>query len=184
MTDLPFPLSGSTLIVGPSRTGKTRLTAQALDAWIELKGTEGVVVFEFAPEVERDGRVLGGRLDRFTTIPDRVWYGVLDANAPRSEGETEEEMVALARDNAKRAGRILDEASDPRAVFINDSTIPHQHKSFDPERLTSYCRQAECVVMNAFESDELGTDDPVSRYEREVVGFLRAWADRTISRER
>lgn len=181
MTDLPFPLSGSTLIVGPSQAGKTRLTARALDAWIEREGIEGAVVLEFAPEVERDGRVLGGRLDRFTMIPDRVWYGILDANAPRSEGETEDETVALALDNAKRAGRILDEAPDPRSVFVNDSTIPLQHKSFDPERLTSYCRRAECVVMNAFESDELGTDDPVSDYEREVVGFLRTWADQTIS---
>ncbi|WP_266082622.1 P-loop NTPase family protein [Haladaptatus caseinilyticus] len=181
MTDLPFPLSGSTLIVGPSQTGKTRLTAQALDAWIERKGTEGVVVLEFAPEVERDECMLGGRLDRFTTIPDRVWYGVLEANAPRSEGKTEEKMVALAQDNAKRASRILDEAANPRVVFVNDATIPYQHKSFDSKQLTSYCKRAECVVMNAFESDELGTDDPVSRYEREAVGFIQAWVDRTIS---
>jgi hypothetical protein len=183
MTDLRFQLSGSTLIVGPSQSGKTRLTACALNAWIEREGTEGVVILEFAPEVERDGRVLGGRLDRFTTIPDGVWYGVLDANAPRSEGETDEETVTLAQDNAKRADRILDQVPTSRAVFVNDTTIPFQHESLDPEQLTTCCVHAECVVMNAFESDELGTDDPVSRREHEIVGFLRAWADRTISLE-
>ena len=181
MTGLPFPLSGSTLIVGPSQTGKTRLTAQALDAWIERKGTKGVVVLEFAPEVERDGWVLGGRLDRFTTIPDRVWYGVLDANAPRSEGETEGEMVALAQDNAKRASRILDEAANPRVVFVNDATIPHQHTRSDLQNFTTYCADAECVVMNAFESNELGTDDPVSRCEHETLEIFHGWADRTVS---
>ncbi|WP_231188620.1 hypothetical protein [Haladaptatus sp. DYF46] len=181
MTDLPYPLSGSTLIVGPSQTGKTRLTAQTLDAWIERKGTEGVVVLEFAPEVERDGWVLGGRLDRFTTIPDRVWYGVLDANAPRSEGKTEEEMVALASDNAERTERILDEAPEPRVVFVNDSTIPFQHARSDLQKFTTYCADAECVVMNAFESNELGTDDPVSRCEHEALKILHEWADRTIS---
>jgi hypothetical protein len=35
-------------------------------------------------------------------------------------------------------------------------------------------------VLNAFESDELGTDDPVSRREREVLATLRAWADRVV----
>lgn len=181
MSDLPFPLSGATLIVGPSRAGKTRLTARALDAWIERAGVEGVVVLEFAPEVERDGRVLGGRLDRFTTIPDGAWYGVLDAHAPRSESESDGEAVALARENAERAGQLLDGAPDPRAVFVNDATIPLQHGSFAPDRLTGYCDRAECVVLNAFEGDELGTEDPVSRREREALEGLREWARRTVS---
>lgn len=181
MTDLSFPLSGTTLIVGPTQVGKTRLTARALETWIEREGVEAVVILEFAPEVERDGRVLGGRLDRFTTVPDGVWYGILDAHAPRSEGETDEESVVLARDNAERAGRILDDAPKPRAVFVNDATIPLQHKSFDPDRLMTYCDLAECVILNAFEGDELGTADPVSRREREALGALRVWADRTVS---
>lgn len=98
MTGLPFPLTGSTLIVGPSQAGKTRLTARALEAWVDRHGTYDVVVLEFAPELERNGRTLGGRLDRFTTIPDGVWHGVLDAHAPRAEGANEAEAVALAKD--------------------------------------------------------------------------------------
>ena len=180
MTDLSFPLAGSTLVVGPSQAGKTRLTARALDAWVDREGSAGVVVLEFAPEVERDGQVLGGRLDRFTTVPDGAWHGVLDAHAPRSEGETATESAALARDNAARAERVLDAAPEPRAVFVNDATIPLQHESVDAERLTAYCGRAECAVLNAFESDELGTDDPVSRRERSALASLRAWADRTV----
>ncbi|MFB6184329.1 MAG: hypothetical protein ABEI96_07220 [Haloarculaceae archaeon] len=178
--DLPFPLSGSTLIVGPSQVGKTRLTARALDAWIAREGPGGVVVFEFAPVVERDGRVLGGRLDRFTTIPDGTWHGVLDAHAPRADGTDDAETVALARDNAERAGRILDAAPEPNAVFVNDATIPFQHETLDPGRLTAYCDRARCAVLNALESDELGTSDPVSRRERDVLATVRAWADRTV----
>lgn len=183
MTDFPFPLSGATLIVGPTQVGKTQLTAHALDIWIEHEGVKDVVILEFAPEVEHGGRVLGGRLDRFTTIPDGAWYGVLDAYAPRSEGKTDEESIALARDNAEQAGRILDNAPEHRAVFVNDATIPLQHESFDPDRLTTYCNREECVVMNAFKGDELGTADPISQREREVVKALRAWADRTVSLE-
>ncbi|MFH5801931.1 hypothetical protein [Haladaptatus sp. CMAA 1911] len=181
MTDVNFPLTGSTLIVGPSQVGKTRLTALALNAWIEREGIEGVVVLEFAPEVERNGCLLGGRLDRFTTIPAGVWYAILDAHAPRTDSETDEESVALASDNAERAERILDAAPKPRVVFVNDSTIPFQHARSDLQKFTTYCTDAECVVMNAFESTELGTDDPVSRREHETLKILREWADRTIS---
>jgi hypothetical protein len=181
VSELPFPLRGSTLILGPSQVGKTRLTTRALDAWIERSGTAGVVVLEFAPELERDGQVLGGRLDRFTAIPDEAWYGVLDAHAPRAEGETDEEAVALARDNADRARAILDAAPEPRAVFVNDATIPLQHEAVAPERLTAYCDRADCSVLNALESDELGTADPVSRREQDVLRTLRSWADRTVT---
>ena len=180
MTTLPVPLSGSTLIVGPSQAGKTRLTARALSAWVEHEGPAGVVVFEFAPEVERGGTVLGGRLDRFTTIPERAWHGILDAHAPRSEGRTDEEAVALAEMNAVRAQQILDAAPEPRAVFINDATIPLQHNSVDPARLIRYCDRAECIVLNAFESDELGIDDPISRREREVLRALSEWTNHEV----
>jgi hypothetical protein len=181
VTDLPFPLSGSTLVLGPSRAGKTRLTARAIEAWIEAEGTDGVVVFEFGPDVERNGRVLGGRLDRFTTIPDGVWHGVLDAHAPRTEGESEDEILDLARENAQGADRLFEAAPpDPRAVFVNDATIPFQHEVGDPEWLLQYLDSATCAVVNALESTELGVDDPVSRREREVLAVLSDGMDRIV----
>ncbi|WP_144906629.1 hypothetical protein [Halobellus captivus] len=180
MTGLPFPLTGSTLIVGPSQAGKTRLTARALEAWVGRHGTDGVVVLEFAPELERDGQILGGRLDRFTTIPDGVWHGVLDAHAPRAEGADEAESATLAKDNATRGIEVLDTAPDPTAVFVNDATIPLQHTFVEVDTLTGYCDRATCAVLNAFDSDELGTDDPVSRQERAALSELRSWANRTI----
>lgn len=180
MTGLPFPLAGSTLIVGPSQAGKTRLTARALEAWIDRHGTDGLVVLEFAPKLECDGRILGSRLDRFTTIPDGVWHGVLDAHAPRAEGADEAELVALAKDNAKRGIEVLEAAPVPTAVFVNDATIPLQHVSVEVDMLTGYCDHAICAVLNAFDSDELGTDDPVSRQERPALPEFRSWADRTV----
>jgi len=178
VTGLPFALEGSTLILGPSNAGKTALTARALAAWIDDVGTDGVVVLDFAPEIEREGRLLGGRLDRFTDVPGGVFYGVLSAHAPRAESESEEEALDLARENADRAGRILESAPpDPPAVFVNDATIPFQADG-DPSSLADYCDAAECAVLNAFESDELGTEDPVSRNEREALSELGAWADR------
>jgi hypothetical protein len=179
------PLDGRTLILGPSGVGKTRRTARALGSWLDEHGSEGVVVFEFAPELERDGEILGGRLTRFRSIPDDVWYGKIDAHAPRAESGDEGGAVALAERNAQHAAAVIAAApSDPRAVFVNDATIPFQHGSLPAERLLDYCENATCVVCNAFDSDELGTDDPVSRQERHALSQLSDWAGRVVRLEK
>ncbi|MFB6160608.1 MAG: hypothetical protein ABEJ61_05455 [Haloferacaceae archaeon] len=175
MTDVP--LEGVTLVTGPSDSGKTRLTAAALDRWVDRHGPAGVVVLDFAPELERDGRVLGGRISRFTSVPDGAWHGVIDAHAPRAEGGPEG-ALDLARDNAARARTLLDAAPDPRAAFVNDATIPFQADG-DPSPLRAACAGAEAVVCNALDGDEW-VDDPVSRNERRALDALRGWADRTV----
>ncbi|WP_267643169.1 hypothetical protein [Haloarchaeobius amylolyticus] len=184
MPDLPFPLSGSTLVVGASNTGKTRLTAQALDDWVAEHGPEGVVVLDFAPEVEREGVLLGGRLSRFTDVPDAAWHGVLEAHAPRADSDSEAGAMELAEENATRAVQLLDAApADPTAVFVNDATIALQADADATDRLTDYCDRADVAVLNAFESDELGVEDAVSRNEREALVRLRVWAGRIVELE-
>jgi len=181
VTGVGFPLSGSTLVTGPSNAGKTRTTAAAIEAWLDREGTEGVVVLDFAPEIELDGTVLGGRLDRFISVPESVWVGRIDASAPRAESETAEQAVALARENARRAERQIDALPEnPRAVFVNDATIPFQHDAAAVSRLTEYCKKADVAVLNAFDSDELGVDNPVFRAERDALDRLRRWADRIV----
>lgn len=181
MSDSPVPLDGSVLVVGPSNVGKTRLTARALDRWVARHGTDGCVVLDFAPTVERDGEVLGGPLTQFTTVPEGVYHGVVDAHAPRSEGETDDEARALAEENAAAAFEALDAApATPTAVFVNDATIALQADPDATGRLTDYCERADCAVLNAFESDELGVDNPVSASEVTALRRLRAWADHVV----
>lgn len=178
------PDFGSTLIVGPSGAGKTRLTADLLESYIAAFGTDGVVVLEFGPSIVRDGDVVGGRLDRFVDIPADVWLGVLDSHAARLQGESDVESRELARSNAERAQQIFDAMpADPTAVFVNDATIPFQHEEGDPAVLTRYCDRAERAVINAYEGEGLGTDDPVSDRERTVLRTFRSWADAIIRLE-
>ncbi|MFB6266659.1 MAG: hypothetical protein ABEI31_03285 [Halodesulfurarchaeum sp.] len=178
---LPFSLTGRTLITGPSNVGKTRLTARALTAWIDREGTDGVVVLEFGPAYEHEGRVLGRPLSNFVEIPETVFLGALDARAPRAEGDTEGESTRLARENAYRAVDIIQQApADPSAVFVNDATIPFQHQAGNPRVLQRYCAPATVVVLNAFDSHELGSGDPVSRQERGALEDFEQWADRVV----
>ena len=193
-----IPLSGTTLLLGPSNVGKTTRTARALERWVDLHGPAGVVVLDFGPEVEHDGRILGGRLDRFTHLLDDdtesvgdddtvhvrrlaggLWYGFVDAHAPRAASSSAAEARALAGENAAAAARLVALApAEPRAVFVNDATIALQHPSGDAARLLAYCSAAEVAVVNAFESDELGTDDDVSRQERAALDALVTGSDR------
>ncbi len=176
-----LPTSGRILITGPSNSGKTYLTARAIEDWVDQHGTDGVAILDFAPELERDGAVLGGRLEREIALPSGAWVGVLEAHAPRSEGKTLEAARELARENARRATQLLEEMPrNPRAVFVNDATIPFQHEAGTLETLCARCESAELVVVNAFESDELGTDDPISKRERAVLEQLDRWAERRI----
>jgi hypothetical protein len=164
------------LITGPSNSGKTRRTAALFEQWIETNGPDGVVVLDFAPELERDGEVLGGRITR-ATDPSEAWYGAIAAHAPRAESETDQEALALARENAERAATLLDRApSNPQVVFINDTTIPFQHPDGALDRLLAYIDNT-VVVMNAFDSNELGSEDPVSRCEQAALSRLVEWAD-------
>lgn len=180
--DLPFPLSGSTLITGPSGAGKTKLTYTAIAAWLNEHPPETAVIFDFAPEVERDNRILGGRLSRFGPLPDAAWKGIMDAHAPRAEGSSITESTQLAKTNARNATRLIESAPPhPEAVFVNDTTIPFQHEQSTINRFTAYCDRAECAVLNAFDSTELGRDDPVSTREQHALDVLRSWADRTIT---
>jgi hypothetical protein len=165
------------LITGPSNSGKTRRTAALFEEWIEENGTDGVTILDFAPELERDGEVLGGRFTR-ATDPGEAWYGAIDAHAPRAESETDREALALAKENADQAATLLDRApSNPRAVFVNDATIPFQHPDGSLDRLFASVDGAAVVVINAFDSDELGSDDPVSRCEQKALSRLYEWAD-------
>ncbi|MFC6798505.1 MULTISPECIES: hypothetical protein [unclassified Haladaptatus] len=171
------PPAGRLLFTGPSNVGKTKRTAEALQAWVEGHGTEGVVVLDFAPEVERDGRLLGGRLTRFLDIPEGVWYGVIDAHAPRAAASSPAEASQLAGENATRARSLLETAPTPTAAFVNDATIPFQAAGSDVTRLFEWLDPATVAVVNALESDELGRDDEISRREKRVLDRLRSWAD-------
>lgn len=178
---LPFPLDGSTLIVGPTNVGKTSLTADAVQAWIDRHGPTGVVILEFGPEIEVNGRLIGRRLDRFMTPPPDAWYRPVPMRGPRTEGDGDRDPAAIAERNAKLATEaVADAPAGPSAVFANDVTLALHHDPAQVSQLTGYCDRARCAVLNAHEGDDLGRNDSISRNERDAVRRLRAWADRTV----
>lgn len=183
MIDETVPHAGSTLIVGPMQSGKTRLTASTLERYIDTYGPSGVVVLDFAPEIQTENGIIGGRLTRFIDLPDAVHYAAIEARGPRSEGETPEAASRIASDNATAAHAAIVEAPAPHAVFVNDVTIAFQHASSDLGELLTYCDPADCVVINAYRGETFDATDPITVTERSVVDQLIDWADRVIELE-
>lgn len=181
MTDVPMP--GRTLITGPSGTGKTRLTAEAIRDWVRAHGPDGVVVLEFGPDIERDGRVIGGRLERFHRLSPDAWRGIVDTQAPRLVGESAEETMRLARENATVGVAIIERMPpDPVAVFVNDATIPFQHPESDPGLLLERLEDADHAVINAYDGEEFG-EGPITTQERDTLAAFREWAQTEIRLE-
>ena len=175
-----IPSTGRTVIRGASNVGKTRLTAAALARYVHCHGTEQVVLFDFAPTIVQADRIIGGRIDRFYEIPPGVWTGKIEAWGPRIESKSKEEALALARKNAVMAGMVMDQMpNDPRAIFVNDMTIPFQHPSADLSPRLKRWEVADHVVCNAYFGRELGAG-PIADREKTLHEAITAWASTVI----
>lgn len=179
--DHAVPLTGRVLIAGPVATGKTRLTADTLARWIDRHGANNVVVLDFGPNIETSDHVLGGRLDRFRSIPSEVWQGIVDAHAPRYAGTSQDEIAQYATQNAERcASTIAAMPTSSRAVFVNDVTIAFQADLTVLDSLLATVDDAELVVMNAYAGEDFDPTHPLSARERRGVERLQSWADQVI----
>lgn len=178
MTEVRMP--GKTLITGASGSGKTKLTADALDTWVREHGSDDVAILEFGPDIAHEGRRLGARLDRYTRLPPNAWKAVIDTNAPRAHSETSEEALILARENSRIAGSAIEQLpTSVTAMFVNDATIPFQDPETDVDPFLARLDAVEHAVINAYTGDafEGGT---LTEQERAVVERFRTWADEEI----
>ncbi len=182
MTD---PLAGAflglrTLIVGDAGVGKTALTAAILEALVARTGTEGVVVLDMAPE--RLG--VGLALARFTGVVKRVAYlRPPGLRAPRLEGQSANEVKALAEHNRAIIEPLLERCADlrPRILAVNDLSLYLQ--AGDPERLLKCIRAAGTFLGNAYYGGRLAEDrgSGVSEREREGVRVLMRTMNRIVT---
>lgn len=159
----PPELRGSwTLIAGEVNTGKTKLLAQLLAAFA-AQGETSLALMDMAPETTRG---VGGKL----RVPPglalcRFAPAVI---APRLTGRTPEEVLALARANA----RSIEEAfaaylAEPAQVlFINDVSLYLQ--AGEPARLYEVLEATPTVVLNGYLGASLGGGEMGERERRRM----------------
>ncbi|XGI84010.1 hypothetical protein ACEU6E_01805 [Halorutilales archaeon Cl-col2-1] len=182
---LSVSFSGSILVSGGLNVGKTRLTAETLVRYADKYPEAETVLLDFAPELMKDGDLVGGHVSRFVDVPETVSEYVLEANAPRLESDTEDGAVELARENHDKGVGLVESAPhDPDAVFVNDATIPFQYPDSDSGTLVEYCERADDCLLNVYDPRSGGDTETVlsdsgvlNSPEAATVESLRGWAD-------
>lgn len=172
-----------TLIVGEVNQGKTFMSRRLLEEWVIL-GLGPVVVVDLAPSLKKANRQgkgnpegIGGRLDP-PDSPD-VLYLNGPIHAPRLQSKSEEEAMALARENLKIADDLFARAQPlaGRGLFVNDASLYVQ--AGDPNRFLHRIRSARTAVVNAYYGRSLGSG-ALSLQERQSMDILMAGCDRLI----
>lgn len=171
------------LIVGEVGSGKTRLTARLLDEAAAIGLSSDITVIDMAPTVKTKSIRVGGLLAEYssdanstrTLRPRRV-------HAPRLEGSNREEMLQMAKKNARAIGRLLEEyLKEPsKILFINDVTLFLHAGSLN--KLASTLRASETCVVNGYKGKVLKGDkgSGISKSESEGLSRLMKMVDMVV----
>lgn len=160
-----------TLIIGDVNSGKTHLTRTIIQAFCEAGQTSGMVILDLAPD-EING--IGGKLAPPTT--HRPAYLTCPITPPRLTAENDEQILALARENAATIEPLFQQAGalGKSILVINDASLYLQAGEIDP--LTSLINAHPTVVINAY-CGEAFAPTPFSRHERRQVDRLAGHCD-------
>ena len=161
----------SMLIVGEVRRGKTRLTTAIARILAPLLPQGSVFVADFAPGA-------GGVGEPMEPPPGSVYRRPRGLRAPRLESRGDCGLAwRLARENAERTGRILEEyLSSPTPVLVvNDATI-HLHAG-DPGLLLDAVEAARVFVGNAYSGTALRDECGISEREESMLSLLASRVD-------
>ncbi|NQU13492.1 MAG: hypothetical protein HQ561_05060 [Desulfobacteraceae bacterium] len=167
-------INKKTLIVGEVNTGKTAYLNNILEKLLK-EGHTDLSIIDMAPETIGD---IGGKmsLGKLTFIK----YLTAEIVAPRLTGGSQEEVEALAKENAWSIDAILLQyLNDPsKVLLINDVSIYLQ--AGDLDRLLSLLNSTSTVVMNGYFGDSLGGGELGER-ERRKMKALQEKCDRVIN---
>lgn len=162
-----------TCIAGEVNTGKTSLLREILAAALAA-GEREVVLLDLAPERTRG---IGGKLEAAGLGGVRVLSAPV--KPPRLLGRTPDEVLALARENARLIEGLLPrlEESPCRVLLVNDVSLYLQAGSL--ERLWGVLEPVPSVVINGYYGRSLGGGELGER-ERRAMEELMARCQRVI----
>ena len=163
-----------TLIIGDVNSGKTHLTRTIIQAFCEAGQAPGMVILDLAPD-EING--IGGKL----AVPPtpQLTYLTCPITPPRLTAENDEQILALARENASAIEPLFQQAGalGKLILVINDASLYLQ--AGEPEPLMSLINAHPTVVINAY-CGQAFAPTPFSRHERRQVDLLGGHCDAVL----
>ncbi len=167
-----------TLIVGPLGSGKTKLLANILEKFHEMKLERDIVVLDFAP---RRVDSIGGKLSEYIDVDRFTYLSPKAVRMPRYEGKGSIDVIFLAEENRVVMEFLLKEAMklEKRILVINDVTL-YLHLG-NLQRLIELILSRDTVVITAYYGQEF--DDKSSGInirERSCVEELMRFFDYVI----
>lgn len=136
------------LIVGEVKRGKTRLTAKILDALVQKFEAKDITVIDMAPTTTKD---IGASLSSYTNSVNKVKYlRPSFIRAPRLEGRTKEEVVALAEFNKNCIEPLIDHfLSNPTLVLIINDISIYLHRG-DLSKIFQCMDKSSTFIANSY----------------------------------
>jgi len=177
-------LGRKVLIVGDVGTGKTALTVQILEKFVDLGLENDITIIDMAPKTFFiSGKRIGGKLDEYTNLVKKVKYLAPSVvYAPRLTSKGSQELLYLVKENLKNLDPLIDEyiRKPTKILIVNDLSI-YFHAG-DLSKILRCLSKAETFLANSYYGKTLKNDfnTGVSRRERDLVKKLMRYMDRII----
>lgn len=165
------------IILGETRTGKSRLLYRFLWMLADAGYSRQITVIDMAPSLSWS---VGGKLVEIGELPRDIRYSTSwTIKPPRLIGRTAAEVLNLARENGEQIRPLLEEyVKNPSPILIiNDATI-YIH-SQEPSLLFSALNLSRSWLITAYQGSVLADDKGtgISLREAEFVDQLRRVSD-------
>ena len=170
--------------MGDVGTGKTRLSAALLDEAVSSGWKDQITVVDMTPKIPAGRLAVGGRLADYSQDAVLVRYlAPKHVQAPRLQGESKEQVLRLAKENAVAIDPLLDQylEAPTKILFVNDVTLYLHSGSLS--KLRRALDVAETCIVNGYRGIKLRDDhgSDLSRREEEALSELMGHIDQIVS---
>lgn len=171
-------INKKTLIIGPLKSGKTKLLSKILMSFIKAGLSDDIIVLDFSPRQIGD---VGGLVSNYINVENILYFAPENIRAPRFQGKSASDVIKLAEENREVLEGYIDIAikEDKKALFINDITL-YLHRG-DIDKIIKLLNSKRTAVVTAYYGENF--DDKgsgINIREREAVKILMKKVDKVI----
>jgi len=161
-----------TLIVGPVKSGKTKLLSKIIKDLLKLGLKNDIIVLDFSPS-KLPG--IGGPLNQYLHINDINYIHPNGIRAPRLEGKDSDEVIRFAENNCRLLDKYIDIALDSKhkIIIINDIIIYLHRGSL--EKIVKLIKKSDTFIATAYYGSDF--DDKGSKLNKREMMIVEKLMD-------